>query len=87
MTVRGKHYNKDIFDCTPTVAPSENPQSYSTVSSETQDIPSTPLSKKRSYGKEMIYNKVCVGSQIIHKSDYTMFLEGSVVISSSYRKI
>ena len=35
----------------------------------------------------MRYNKECVGTPIIHKSDYTMLPKGSVVISSSYRKI
>ena len=35
----------------------------------------------------MRYNKDCVGTPIIHKSDYTMLPKGSVVISSSYRKI
>lgn len=35
----------------------------------------------------MTYNKAYVGTPIIHKSDYTMFPEGSVVISSSYREI
>ena len=35
----------------------------------------------------MTYNKTCVGTPIIHRSDYTMLPEDSVVISSSYRKI
>ena len=30
----------------------------------------------------MRYNKDCVGTPIIHKSDYTMLPKGSVVISS-----
>ena len=42
---------------------------------------------ERPYRKGMRYNKECVGTPIIHKSDYTMLPKGSVVISSSYRKI
>ena len=42
---------------------------------------------ERKYRKGMRYNKDCVGTPIIHKSDYTMLPNGSVVISSSYRKI
>ena len=42
---------------------------------------------EKPYRKGMRYNKECVGTPIIHKSDYTMLPEGSVVISSSYRKI
>lgn len=42
---------------------------------------------ERPYRKGMRYNKDCVGTPIIHKSDYTMLPKGSVVISSSYRKI
>ena len=86
-TVKGKHDDKDDFDGTPTAPQSENPQSDSSVTSETQDIPSTPVSKERLYRKGMIYNKACVGTPIIHRSDYTILPEGSVVISSSYRKI
>lgn len=37
--------------------------------------------------KDLTYNKACVGTPIIHRSDYAMLPEGSVVISSSYRKI
>lgn len=39
--------------------------------------------KKRSYRKEMIYNKVCVGTPIVHKAEYSMLSKGSVVILSS----
>ena len=46
-----------------------------------------PFPRKDHTGKGMTYNKACVGTPIIHKSDYTMLPEGSVVISSSYRKI
>ena len=42
---------------------------------------------ERPYRKGMRYNKDCVGTPIIHKSDYTMLPKGAVVISSSYRKI
>ena len=42
---------------------------------------------ERPYRRGMTYNKACVGTPIIHKSDYTMLPDGSVVISSSYRKI
>ena len=45
------------------------------------------IGMERPYRKGMTYNKACVGTPIIHKSDYTMLPEGSVVISSSYRKI
>ena len=48
-TVRGKHDDKDNFDGTSTASPSEDPESDSTVSSDTQDIPSTFLSKERPY--------------------------------------
>lgn len=87
-TVKGKHDDKDDFDGTAAAAPaSEVQQSGPTASSDTQDTPSTTASKERPYRKGMTYNKVCVGTPIIHKSDYTMLPEGSVVISSSYRKI
>ena len=85
--VKGKHDDKDDFDGTPTAPASEVPQSDSTTSCDTQDTPTTPLSKERPYRKGMTYNKTCVGTPIIHKSDYTMLPEGSVVISSGYRKI
>ena len=45
------------------------------------------MKAERPYRKGMRYNKECVGTPIIHKSDYTMLPKGSVVISSSYRKI
>ena len=63
------------------------PQSEPSASCDTQDTPATPHSKERPYRKGMTYNKTCVGTPIIHRSDYTMLPEGSVVISSSYRKI
>ena len=85
--VKGKHDDKDDFDGTPTAPASEAPQSDSSESCGTQDTPATPLSKERPYRKGMRYNKACVGTPIIHRSDYTMLPEGSVVISSSYRKI
>ena len=85
--VKGKHDDKDDFDGTPTAPASEVPQSDSSESCGTQDTPATPLSKERPYRKGMRYNKDCVGTPIIHKSDYTMLPKGSVVISSSYRKI
>ena len=86
-TVKGKYDDKDDFDGTPTAPPSEVPQSDSSESCGTQDTPKASLSKERPYRKGMTYNKACVGATIIHKSDYTMLPEGSVVISSSYRKI
>lgn len=85
--VKGKHNDKDDFDGSPIAPANEAPQSYSTVSSDTQDIASTPLSKKKTHRKGMTYNKACVGIPIIPKSDYTILLEGSVVISTSYCKI
>ena len=85
--VKGKRDDKDDFDGTPTATPSEAPQSDSSESCGTQDTPATPLSKERPYRRGMRYNKACVDTPIIHKSDYTMLPEGSVVISSSYRKI
>ena len=45
------------------------------------------IGMERPYRKGMTYNKACVGTPIIHKSDYTILSEGSVVISLSYRKI
>lgn len=86
-TVKGKHDDKDDFDGTPTAPTTEVPQSDSAASCDTQDTPATPLPKERPYRKGMRYNKDCVGTPIIHKSDYTMLPKGSVVISSSYRKI
>lgn len=85
--VKGKHDDKDDFDGTPTAPAGEVPQSDSAASCDAQDTPATPHSKERPYRKGMRYNKNCVGTPIIHKSDYTMLPEGSVVISSSYRKI
>ena len=85
--VKGKHDDKDDFDGTPTAPTTEVPQSDSAASCDTQDTPVTSLSKERPYRKGMRYNKECVGTPIIHKSDYTMLPKGSVVISSSYRKI
>ena len=85
--VKGKHDDKDDFDGTPTAPAGEVPQSDSAASCDAQDTPATPHSKERPYRKGMRYNKNCVGAPIIHKSDYTMLPEGSVVISSSYRKI
>ena len=85
--VKGKHDDKDDFDGTPTAPSSEVPQPDSSASCGTQDTPKASLSKERPYRKGMTYNKACVGTPIIHKSDYTMLPEGSVVISSSYRKI
>ena len=84
--VKGKHDDKDDFDGTPTAPAGEVPQSDSAASCDAQDTPATPHSKERPYRKGMRYNKDCVGTPIIHKSDYTMLPEGSVVISSSYRK-
>lgn len=85
--VKGKHDDKDDFDGTPTAPASEVPQSDSSESCGTQNTPATPLSKERPYRKGMRYNKDCVGTPIVHKSDYTMLPKGAVVISSSYRKI
>ena len=85
--VKGKHDDKDDFDGTHTAPTSEAPQSDPSEPCGTQAAPATPLSKERSYRKGMRYNKDCVGTPIIHKSDYTMLPKGSVVISSSYRKI
>ncbi len=85
--VKGKHDDKDDFDGTPTAPAGEVPQSDSAASCDAQDTPATSHSKERPYRKGMRYNKNCVGTPIIHKSDYTMLPEGSVVISSSYRKI
>ncbi|MCF2594575.1 transposase [Bacteroides caecigallinarum] len=86
-TVKGKHDDKDDFEGTPTAPTTEVPQSDSAASCDTQDTPVAPVSKERPYRKGMRYNKECVGTPIIHKSDYTMLPKGSVVISSSYRKI
>lgn len=85
--LKRKHDNKDDFDGTPTAPTTEVPQSDSAASCDTQDTPATPLSKERPYRKGMTYNKVCVGTPIIYKSDYTMLTESSVAISSNYRKI
>ena len=85
--VKGKHDDKDDFDGTHTAPTSEAPQSDPSEPCGTQAAPATPLSKERSYRKGMRYNKDCVGTPIIHKSDYTMLPKGSVVISSIYRKI
>ena len=85
--VKGKHDDKDDFDGTPTALSSEVPQPDSSASCDTQDTPKASLSNERPYRKGMTYNKACVGTPIIHRSDYTMLPEGSVVISSSYRKI
>ncbi len=85
--LKGKHDDKGDFDGTLTAPASEAPQSGSSESCGTQDAPAAPISKERSYRKGMKYNKACVGTPIIHRSDYTMLPEGSVVISSSYRKI
>ena len=72
-TVKGKHDDKDDFDGTPTAPTTEVPQSDSAASCDTQDTPGTPLPKERPYRKGMRYNKDCVGTPIIHKSDYTKF--------------
>ena len=72
-TVKGKHDDKDDFDGTPTAPTTEVPQSDSAASCDTQDTPATPLPKERPYRKGMRYNKDCVGTPIIHKSDYTKF--------------
>ena len=85
--LKGKHDDKDDFDGTPTAPTIEFPLADSAASCDTQDTPVAPLSKERPYRKGMRYNKDCVGTPIIHKSDYTMLPKGSVVISSSYRKI
>lgn len=85
--LKGKHDDKDDFDGTPTAPTTEVPLADSAASCDTQDTPVAPLSKERPYRKGMRYNKDCVGTPIIHKSDYTILPEGSVVISSSYRKI
>ena len=85
--LKGKHDDKDDFDGTPTAPTIEFPPANSAASCDTQDTPATPHSKERPYRKGMRYNKNCVGTPIIHRSDYTMLPEGSVVISSSYRKI
>ena len=85
--LKGKHDDKDDFDGTPTAPTIEVPLADSAASCDTQDTPVAPLSKERPYRKGMRYNKDCVGTPIIHKSDYTMLPKGSVVISSSYRKI
>ena len=85
--LKGKHDDKDDFDGTPTVPTIEVPLADSAASCDTQATPVAPLSKERPYRKGMRYNKDCVGTPIIHKSDYTMLPKGSVVISSSYRKI
>ena len=79
--VKGMHDDKDDFDGTPTTPPSEVPQPDSSASCDTQDTPKASLSKERLYRKGMTYNKACVGTPIIHRSDYTMLPEGSVVIS------
>ncbi len=86
-SLKGKHDDKDDFDGTPTAPTIEVPLADSAASCDTQDTPVAPLSKERPYRKGMRYNKDCVGTPIIHKSDYTMLPKGSVVISSSYRKI
>ncbi|WP_300763509.1 hypothetical protein [uncultured Bacteroides sp.] len=39
------------------------------------------IGMEKPYRKGMIYNKACLGTPIIHKSDYTMLLKGSAVIS------
>ena len=85
--LKGKHDDKDDFDGTPTAPTIEFPLADSAASCDTQDTPKASLSKERPYRKGMTYNKACVGTPIIHRSDYTMLPEGSVVISSSYRKI
>lgn len=85
--LKGKHDDKDDFDGTPTAPTTEVPQSDPAASCDTRDAPATPLSKERPYRRGMRYNKDCVGTPIIHRSDYTMLPKGSVVISSSYRKI
>lgn len=86
-SLKGKYDDKDDFDGTPTAPTIEVPLADSAASCDTQDTPVAPLSKERPYRKGMRYNKDCVGTPIIHKSDYTMLPKGSVVISSSYRKI
>ena len=86
-SLKGKHDDKDDFDGTPTAPTIEVPLADSAASCDTQDTPVAPLSKERPYRKGMRYNKDCVGTPRIHKSDYTMLPKGSVVISSSYRKI
>ena len=86
-SLKGKHDDKDDFDGTPTAPTIEVPLADSAASCDTQDTPVAPLSKERPYRKGMRYNKDCVGTPIIQKSDYTMLPKGSVVISSSYRKI
>lgn len=86
-SLKGKHDDKDDFDGTPTAPTIEVPLADSAASCDTQDTPVAPLSKERPYRKGMRYNKDCVGTPIIHKSDYTMLPKGSVVISLSYRKI
>ena len=85
--LKGKHDDKDDFDGTPAAPTTEVSQSDSAASRDTQDTPKTPLSMERPYRKGMTYNKACVGTPVIHRSDYAMLPEGSVVISSSYRKI
>ena len=73
--VKGKHDDKDDFDGTPTAPPSEVPQPDSSASCDTQDTPKASLSKERPYRKGMTYNKTCVGTPIIHRSDYTKFTD------------
>ena len=74
--VKGKHDDKDDFDGTPTAPPSEVPQPDSSASCDTQDTQKASLSRKDHTGKGMTYNKTCVGTPIIHRSDYTMLPEG-----------
>ena len=79
-TVKGKHDDKDDFDGTHTAPTSEAPQSDPSEPCGTQAAPATPFSKERSYRKGMRYNKDCVGTPIIHKSDYTSLLLTYIVI-------
>ena len=82
-----KHDDKDDFDGTPTAPSGEVPQLDSFRIMRHAGYSSCFPFQKDSYRKGMTYNKACVGTLIIHKSDYTMLPEGSVVISSSYCKI
>ena len=81
-SVKGKHDDKDDFDGTPTSFGTQQ-----LVEPEVKPESSEASSNERPYRKGLVYNKSVVGTPIVHKSDYSLLPEGSVVISSSYKKI
>ena len=82
-SVKGKHDDKDDFDGTSTSLGSQQDAVEPNVKSKSSES----ASKERPYRKGMVYNKSAVGTPIVHKSNYSLLPKGSMVISTSYKKI